>query len=302
MEATFPIGALPVSSPAAISLPMTQASLPVSHRLVRHALAAVTAGLGGDRSAGGVDYNPVVIVGPAGSGKSRLLSEWFLEHGHCDPQRRHPAAAMWDGRSLVRDLAQALSQDTIDRMHERFMAARLVVIDGVEQITAWDAQRTLAHLFDAATAAGTVFVTTLRIHPIACPGLEPSLASRLSGGLVVSMPPVGTMRCRVDGEIESSQRPITLRRVINVAARQAGLAAADLVGPSRCRHVSHARGIAMYLARRLSTQSLQAIGNAFGGRDHTTVLHGIRATERRRSVDAGVAADIDRLVARLVER
>jgi len=209
---------------------------------------------------------------------------------------------MWDGRSLVRDLAQALSQDTIDRMHDRFVSARLIVIDAVEQITAWDAQRALAHLFDAATAAGTVFVTTLRIHPIACPGLEPSLASRLSGGLVVSMPPVGTTRCRVDGEIEASQRPITLRRVINMAARQAGLAPADLVGPSRCRHVSHARGIAMYVARRLSTQSLQAIGNAFGGRDHTTVLHGIRATERRRSVDAGVADDIDRLVAGLVER
>ena len=53
--------------------------------------------------------------------------------------------------------------------------------------------------------------------------------------------------------------------------------------------------MAMYLARRLTPESLQSIGAAFGGRDHTTVLHGIRVTETRRARDPGVAADIDHL-------
>jgi len=270
-------------------------------RLVYHALAGVTTALAAGATAGG--YNPLVIAGPAGAGKSRLLAEWFVQQGSGAGGRGDSVTkVLWDGRSLGRDIVSALSQNTIDRLHARFVSTRLIVIDAVEQITAWDAQRTLAHLFDAATAAGTIFVATLRVHPIACTGLEPSLGSRLSGGLVVSMPPTGTTRGRADGDTRAGQRPITLRRVINAAARHAGLEPADLVGPSRCRQVSQARGIAIYLARRLSTQSLQAIGNAFGGRDHTTVLHALRATERRRSVDAGVAADIDRLVAGLVGR
>ncbi len=303
MEAAFPTGTLPVSAVAthnsrqSPSQPPPQSRLLGSHRLVHHALASVAAGLW---SGGVVGYSPLVIVGPAGAGKSRLLADWFVEHSCALASRPTPAAAiMWDGRSLGRDLTSALSNTTIDRLHERFVSSRLIIIDGVEQITAWDAQRVLAHLFDAATAAGTTFVATLRIHPIACTSLEPSLASRLSGGLVVAMPPVGTTRCQLDAVAAGSRRAITIRRVIGATARQHGLTAADLVGPSRCRQVSHARGLAMYLARSLTAQSLQSIGSAFGGRDHTTVLHGIRVTELRRSLDAGLAGDIDRLVATL---
>ena len=284
----------------------TKARVALSHRLVHHALEAVATGIriaaGGDRSSLS-GYIPLVIVGPAGSGKSRLLAEWFVQHSLTAAGRPTSSAAiMWDGRSLGRDLTTALSQNAIDRLHIRFVASRLIVIDGVEQITAWDAQRALAHLFDAASATGTAFVATLRTHPIACTLLEPSLASRLSGGLVVSMPPVGTTRYPGTGDAFAGRREVSLRRVINAAARHHGLTAADLVGPSRCRQVSQARGLAMYLARRLTTQSLQSIGDAFGGRDHTTVMHGIRGTELRRSLDAGLAAEIDQLMAVLVGR
>jgi chromosomal replication initiation ATPase DnaA len=287
----------------------TRARVALSHRLVHHALEAVAAGIGNTGIAAGDDrgslsgYVPLVIVGPAGSGKSRLLAEWFVQHSlTAAGSQTSSAAIMWDGRSLGRDLTTALSQNAIDRLHMRFVASRLIVIDGVEQITAWDAQRALAHLFDAASVVGTAFVATLRIHPIACTLLEPSLASRLSGGLVVSMPPVGTTRYEGTDDAFAGRREVSLRRVINAAARHHGLTAADLVGPSRCRQVSQARGLAMYLARRLTTQSLQSIGDAFGGRDHTTVMHGIRGTELRRSLDAGLAAEIDRLMATLVGR
>jgi chromosomal replication initiator protein len=60
--------------------------------------------------------------------------------------------------------------------------------------------------------------------------------------------------------------------------------------------------MAMYLARRLTQKSLQSIGAAFGGRDHTTVLHGIRVTEARRSLDPGVATDIEQLIETLLAR
>jgi len=140
---------------------------------------------------------------------------------------------------------------------------------------------------------GTSFVVTMRAHPMACAMLEPSLASRLAGGLVVPLPPAGTPR----GPATADAAPApSLRRIINATARLHGLAAADLTGPSRRRQMAWARGVAMYLARTLTGQSLQSIGRAFGDRDHTTVLHGIRVTEERRSRDPAVAAEIERLV------
>lgn len=309
MEAAFPTWTSPVSAPvsalATAELTRSQPRLTVGSRLVHHALAAVAANV----LAGEVGYNPLVIVGPAGSGKSRLLSDWFINQGlerglekaaGYTAGQKAGTQVMWDGRTLGRDLAAALSHNTIDRMHERFVSARLIVVDGVEQITAWDVQRTLAHLFDAGTAAGTAFVATLRIHPTACTSLEPSLASRLAGGLVVSMPPGNTTRRPTGNDVADSRPTTTLRRVIGATARKHGLTAGDLTGPSRCRQVSHARGMAMYLSRRLTPASLGTIGTAFGGRDHTTVLHGIRVTEERRSLHPGIAAEIDQLIATLV--
>ena len=312
MEAAFPIGTLPVCSLAAPAVSAHKPRQSLSHRLVHHALAAVAAELAGERvsdtptdclTGSAETYSPLVIVGPTGSGKSRLVTEWFVQQsGAVEGDRRRIGGILWDGRSLARELTASLSQNTIDRLHERFVSSRLIIIDAVEQITAWDAQRALAHLFDAATEARTVFLATLRIHPIACTSLEPSLASRLAGGLVVSMPPPGTTRYDLEGRTDGDVRGPSLRRVIGATARRHGLTAADLIGPARCRQVSLARGMAMYLARRLTPESLQAIGAAFGGRDHTTVLHGIRVTERRRSKDPGIASEIDQLIHVLMRR
>jgi chromosomal replication initiation ATPase DnaA len=263
----------------------------MSVRLVDHALTAVRDRLTG-RASGGLDANPLVIVGPRGAGKSRLLAAWFMET---------QGAILWDGPSLGRDLAAALSHDTVDRLHGRFVSARLVIIDGVEQITAWDAQRFLGHLIDAALDASVTIVVTLRTHPIACTSLEPTLASRLSGGLVVALPPVGLGRSGpVDGrDAATKRRPPTIRRVIGATSRCHGLTPEDIVGPGRSRRVAHARAVAMYLARTLTAGSLEAIGRAFGGRDHTTVLHGVRMTQARRSSDPALEAEIDRLIDQL---
>jgi chromosomal replication initiation ATPase DnaA len=240
-------------------------------------------------------FNPVVFVGPAGAGKSRLVGDLFVRHSQRPVACGEPAeaACLWDGRSLGREITSALAADWLPRLHARFVGSRLVILDGVEQISAWDAQRTLALLIDAATAAGTTVVATLRVHPTACPGLEPSLASRLSGGLVVTVPAAATRGVAADREDPPAGRP-SLRRIMSLAARRHGLAVADLTGPSRRRSVALARAEAMYLARNLTGRTLECIGQGFGGRDHTTVLHGIRVIERLRSRDPVLAAEIDR--------
>jgi chromosomal replication initiator protein len=73
----------------------------------------------------------------------------------------------------------------------------------------------------------------------------------------------------------------SLRTIAKLAAKYFGLRVAELTSPSRRRAVVQARGIAMYLGRQLTAKSLEQLGNHFGGRDHTTVLHNYRSIEAR---------------------
>ncbi|HEX3998630.1 MAG TPA: DnaA/Hda family protein [Pirellulales bacterium] len=77
----------------------------------------------------------------------------------------------------------------------------------------------------------------------------------------------------------------TLRTISVLAAKYFGLRVAELSSPSRQRTVVQARAIAMYLGRQLTAKSLQQLGQHFGGRDHTTVLHNYRSIESRLQSD-----------------
>ena len=67
--------------------------------------------------------------------------------------------------------------------------------------------------------------------------------------------------------------------ILDETAKYLSLAAGDLMSKSRSRPLTQARHIAMYLTRECTGLSLLKIGEIFGGRDHATVLHGIRKVE-----------------------
>ncbi|HEV3025713.1 MAG TPA: DnaA/Hda family protein [Pirellulales bacterium] len=77
----------------------------------------------------------------------------------------------------------------------------------------------------------------------------------------------------------AAPRRASLQGIAANTARYFVLRVAELKSPSRRRAVVMARDVAMYLARQLTGKSLKQIGDYFGGRDHTTVLHGCRKTE-----------------------
>ncbi len=77
--------------------------------------------------------------------------------------------------------------------------------------------------------------------------------------------------------ISESDRPdITASTIMAVTAEYFGITLEDLTGGSRTRVLVSARQIAMYLCRELTELSLPKIGQTFGGRDHTTVMHADR--------------------------
>jgi len=77
------------------------------------------------------------------------------------------------------------------------------------------------------------------------------------------------------------QHQVTVEMVQGEVARQFGLHVNDLRGNRRTQDVAYARHIAMYLSRDLTEASTPEIGRRFGGRDHSTVLHGVRKVERQ---------------------
>lgn len=77
-----------------------------------------------------------------------------------------------------------------------------------------------------------------------------------------------------------SQKDVTIAMIAKIVAKRFHLKTADLKSSTRRQQVVRARSLAMYLGRQLTEFSLQQIGTYFGGRDHTTVLHACRTTER----------------------
>ncbi len=80
----------------------------------------------------------------------------------------------------------------------------------------------------------------------------------------------------------TAKKEISLDKIINFVAAYYYLTPEDLRGKRRTRDVAFARQVAMYLARELTDLSLPKIGEEFGGRDHTTVIHALKKINRLR--------------------
>ncbi len=74
-------------------------------------------------------------------------------------------------------------------------------------------------------------------------------------------------------DFSGTGKNLTIEKIIETTASHFSMEAADIKGQSRSKEFSHARQIAIYLARDLTKSSYPTIGNAFGGRKHTTILY-----------------------------
>jgi chromosomal replication initiator protein len=92
---------------------------------------------------------------------------------------------------------------------------------------------------------------------------------------------------------------ITISNIQKVVVEYYQLRIADLLSKRRSRSVARPRQMAMALAKELTEHSLPEIGDAFGGRDHTTVLHACRTIRNLRETDGKLNQDWDKLVRNL---
>lgn len=87
-------------------------------------------------------------------------------------------------------------------------------------------------------------------------------------------------------------RPLTMRQICNAVSRRAKIGIRDIASTRRHANVVRPRQMAMYLIKTLTTFSFPQIGRFLGGRDHTTILHGVKKIEHLRATDAELDSDL----------
>ena len=91
-------------------------------------------------------------------------------------------------------------------------------------------------------------------------------------------------------------RQIGLENIKRTVAEYYKIKVADLLSRRRSRSVARPRQVAMALAKELTNHSLPEIGDAFGGRDHTTVLHACRKIKELRETSSDIREDFKNLL------
>ena len=96
-------------------------------------------------------------------------------------------------------------------------------------------------------------------------------------------------------EVFDSRRhkQITAELIMQTVSDYYGLTLDDMTGPTRKREITVPRQIAMYLTREMTGMSLPQIGNVFGGRDHTTVLHSCKTVEANMKANTDIKAVVE---------
>ncbi|MBD3145794.1 chromosomal replication initiator protein DnaA [Microbispora bryophytorum] len=101
---------------------------------------------------------------------------------------------------------------------------------------------------------------------------------------------------------EDASPEITISLIMSTTAEYFGVSLDDLCGSSRSRALVTARQIAMYLARELTDLSLPKIGQQFGGRDHTTVMHAERKIRSLMAERRSMYNQVNELTTRIKQR
>lgn len=289
-------------------------------------------------------YNPLVLYGDTGLGKTHLMHAV----GNQILQDRPTARVLYvRSEDFFNGMVRALQQSKMEQFKQAYRTLDALLIDDVQFFSGKDrTQEEFFHTFNALYDAKQQIILTCDRYPKELDGLEQRLKSRFGWGLSVGVDPpdfetrtaillTKAAQLRLDLSIECAQviakrlRANTnvrelegalytltaranllgstidvdflmeaLRDQFSVADRQISvvniqkacaefyrLQLSELLSKKRTRPVARGRQIAMALCKELTTLSLKDIGNVFGGRDHTTVLHACRLVDEWRRTD-----------------
>jgi chromosomal replication initiator protein len=300
----------------------------------------------------GRSYNPLLIYGTTGLGKTHLMQAVGNQVKAENPQAK---VLYLHSQRFVQDMVRALQQGTMQEFGQFYRSVDVLLIDDIQFFAKkLQSQDEFFHVFNALLEHRQQMVLTCDKYPNEIDGLEPRLKSRFIWGLTVEVEPpdletrVAILMKKAEAEqvdldpavaffigerIRSNVRELegALRRVIANARftgsrisieqvkralrdllaiqdRQVGIdniqrtvaeyyniKISDMLSKRRNRTIARPRQVAMTLAKDLTNHSLPEIGEAFGGRDHTTVLHACKKIAELRESTAEIAEDYKNL-------
>ena len=300
----------------------------------------------------GQSYNPLLLYGDVGLGKTHLMQAVGNEVRRANPDAR---VVYLHSQRFVQDMVKALRQGTMADFMSYYRSVDTLLIDDIQFFAKkLRSQEEFFHVFNGLLEKGSQMVLTSDQYPREIDGLEERLKSRFVWGLTVEVeaPDIETRVAilmkkaeaeQVDldpavaffiGErIRSNVRELegALRRVIanarftgsritieqvkralrdllaiqdrqvsidniqRTVAEYYNIKISDILSKRRNRTIARPRQVAMALAKELTNHSLPEIGEAFGGRDHTTVLHACRKIAELKESSTDVAEDYKNL-------
>lgn len=300
----------------------------------------------------GKSYNPLLLYGGVGLGKTHLMQAVGNQ-----VKAENPAAKVvyLHSQRFVQDMVRALQQGTMQDFMQYYRSVDMLLIDDIQFFAKkLRSQEEFFHVFNGLLERGHQMVLTCDRYPREIDGLEERLKSRFVWGLTVEVEPpeletrVAILMKKAEAEqihldsdvaffigerIRSNVRELegALRRVIanarftgskitieqvkralrdllaiqdrqvsidniqRTVAEYYNIKISDILSKRRNRTIARPRQVAMALAKELTNHSLPEIGEAFGGRDHTTVLHACRKIAELRETNTDVAEDYKNL-------
>ncbi len=115
-----------------------------------------------------------------------------------------------------------------------------------------------------------------------------------SGGLYISL--IFAQNALSDLVNTSDSKPLTPTRILEVCSKYSRCEVEALIGPRRNKQITSARHMTMYALRQITDLSYPQIGEIFGGRDHSTVMHAVRKIETNIQVDKALFNQINDLL------
>lgn len=281
----------------------------------------------------GQAYNPLLICGSTGLGKTHLMHAIGNALREQRPNFRVVFLAV---ERFVNDMVNALRHDRINEFKDFYRTVNTLLIDDIHLFANKErSQEEFFHTFNTLLEDGHQVVMTSDKYPRELDGIDERLKSRFSGGMTVFIEPpeletraaillkkaelenlalsedvaffvaerirshvreleaalktlkanhsltgdpitIDFARAALQGMLASHDKLITIENIQKKVAEFYGIRRDELLSPSRRQTIARPRQMAMALCKELTRHSLPEIGDAFGGRDHTTVLHACR--------------------------